>query len=405
MKIVILADQIAGGGGAGVIAWNHALALKAKGNEVAIITSTQDKKNEGVITEGGLSIYRIYVKYSLGLRAYKSLNNRRVVKKIEGILASYKPDIVHAHNLHLYLSYAALAAARKFTPAVFLTIHDSMPFHYSKLFPNTVKMNGSDVVSYKVSPWTQFRLFKKSFNPFRNGIIKKYLQIPYKIFAVSGALAQALKDNGINNVEVLHNGIDVGDWEVPSQKKMEDEREYIFFGGRLSAAKGAEALISSMKEVLPVKSNARLLIVGETSEYSNRIQQFAHKHGMEDLILFAGQKSWAEMKHMYSLATLVIVPSLCFDWFPTVVLEAMASKKPVIATCFGGAKEAVVNGETGFVVDPRNTSELADKILFLLSNNVAAEKMGLTGYERVQREFSQEKHVETLLSWYAKARV
>jgi glycosyltransferase involved in cell wall biosynthesis len=401
MKITILTDQIEGGGGAGVVAMNHARALVFRGHEVEVITTSTDKEKLGEKNEAGVKIHTLYSNYRVGLRAYVSLNHRSVVKQVNELLLKNKPDIVHAHNIHLHLSYAVLKGAKKHAKALFLTVHDSMPFHYSKLFPASVHMDGDNVISYKVSPWEQFRHFGKQYNPFRNGLIKKYLELPTKIFAVSRALKQALEDNGIQNVEVLHNGIEAAEWQ---SGKTVDEGKYIFFGGRLSSAKGAPVLLEAMRQVIDHKPEAKILVVAEENDYAEKMKDKAWELGMDDSVLeFTGYKSRTEMKEMYARATLVVVPSLCFDWFPTIILEAMASRKPVIATCFGGAKEMVEDGQTGFIINPQNTSELAEKILFLLKNSTTVSTFGQAGFERVKKEFSMDKHIENLLTWYHNA--
>jgi glycosyltransferase involved in cell wall biosynthesis len=387
MRIAILADDIITGGGAGVVASNHAKELRKKGHEVFVITTTHKKENVGKFT--------IYSNYNPLFRAYKSLNNPEVVREVGKILAQIKPDVVHAHNIHTHLSYRSLVEARKHAQAVFLTVHDSMPFHYSKLFPSTVDVDGCDVKSYKVSPWKQIVNFKWQFNPFRNFTIKKYLQVPAKIFAVSGALAQALRDNGIGNVEVVHNGIRTLEWRT---EQSQNQSPQIFFGGRLSRAKGSDILGEAMQKVISIKPEAKLLLVGE---YDGD-QGIAKKLG-NDHVVSTGWTPHEKMKEVYAKADLVVVPSLCFDWFPTVVLEAMACGKPVIVTCFGGSKEMVVDGVTGFVVNSQTPDELADKILSLLNDPVRAEAMGKAGLERVEKEFSMEKHISTLLAWYDKA--
>ncbi len=402
MKISILTDSISAGGGAGVIAWNHARALKDHGHDVSVVVTSANFVEEGIKEENGIIIYTIHSNYRLLWRAYKSLNNPVVVRKVKNILEKIKPDIVHAHNLHLHLSYRSLRIAREIARGVFLTVHDAMPFHYSKLFPGTVRMRGGEVLSYKVPVWEQFRLFKWQFNPLRNIIIKKYLKIPDKIFAVSGALASALSDNGIGNVEILHNAIDVTEWKnTPIING--DGKDLIFFGGRLSAVKGGDIIMEAIQDILPEKPNTRLLVVGVEDKYTEEMKNKSKGLGRDDLILFTGWKKRDQMKDMYPLSTLVVVPSLCFDWFPTVVLEAMASGRPVIVGCFGGAKELVIEGKTGFVVNPRNPKELLDKILYLLHNKKKADEMGRAGYERVKDHFSMEKYMETLLSWYDKA--
>ena len=74
-------------------------------------------------------------------------------------------------------------------------------------------------------------------------------------------------------------------------------------------------------------------------------------------------------------------------------LEAMVVKKPVIATCFGGAKEVVVNNETGFVVNPYDIETFSCKITSLLENPVLSKKMGESGFERVKNMFTVKNQV------------
>ncbi len=208
MKLLILTDQIAQGGGAGVVAWNHAQTSSAHGFEVVVVTTTENQSEVGEKIQDRIKVITLYSKYNLLWRAYRSLNNPIVIKELKKILEKEKPDIVHAHNIHVHISYQALVEARRYTKKIYITIHDSMPFHYSKLFPETVNVEGCEVKSYKVDPWKQFKLFKWQFNPFRNSRIQTYFKIPAKIFAVSDALRQALNDNNIYNVEVVRNGID-----------------------------------------------------------------------------------------------------------------------------------------------------------------------------------------------------
>ena len=398
MKIAILADNIFSSGGAGIIALNHAKAMKDLGFEVIIITTSQDidEKHE----EYNIKTYSIFSKYPPILRAYKSLNNISVVKEVGVILNKERPDIVHAHNIHYHISYRSLVEAKKYSKAVFLTIHDSMSFHYSKLFPEAVYTENEIVKSYKVSPWEQLKLFKWQYNPFRNLIIKKYLKIPDKIFAVSGALKQALEDNNISNIDVIHNGVDVEKWIM--KNKNEDNRKYIFWGGRLSRAKGGDVLIKSFIELVKREPNAMLLVVGKRDSYVMEIENKVKNIGIENNVIFTGSKTQDEMKSLYAKSTLVVVPSLCFDWFPTVILESMASGKPVIATCWGGAREMIIDGKTGFIINPKNEKEFTERILLFLMNKEKVEEMGKNSFERVKNLFSLDEHIKILIEQYDK---
>ena len=82
------------------------------------------------------------------------------------------------------------------------------------------------------------------------------------------------------------------------------------------------------------------------------------------------------------------------------ILEAMACKKPVIATSFGGSREMVLDGETGYIVNPFDTENMAGKIADLLRNPEKALTFGEAGYERVKNEFNLEKTTNNYLDWF-----
>ena len=87
-------------------------------------------------------------------------------------------------------------------------------------------------------------------------------------------------------------------------------------------------------------------------------------------------------------ADVCLVPSLVKDSFPTTVIEAMSAARPVITTNNGGAKEAVIDGETGFLIDPNDTEQLADRIIRLIVNQVKLKDMGEAGSARFNELFT-----------------
>ena len=94
------------------------------------------------------------------------------------------------------------------------------------------------------------------------------------------------------------------------------------------------------------------------------------------------------------------VPSICFDSFPTINLEAFACKKPVIATCFGGSKEIIEDDVNGYIVNPYNIKNLARKITDLLQNPDKAKNFGESGYKKILKEFTLGKNYEKTFSYY-----
>ena len=93
-------------------------------------------------------------------------------------------------------------------------------------------------------------------------------------------------------------------------------------------------------------------------------------------LIFGGWLEGAELATAYRLADVVATPSVCFDSFPTVNLEGMAAGAPPVTTCFGGAKEAVIDGETGFVVNPFDTDTLSDRLITPADRRGAAAAYG-----------------------------
>jgi len=395
MKILILQDDFPpeAKGGAGIMAFNLAKTMKERGHSIFVITTVQDKKEEDEIEHEGLKIFRIYSKYHEHWRAYISLYNFQTVRKIKKIINNLKPDIIHVHNVHQYLSYHTLKLAKDSGAKVFLTAHDAMLYEYGK---------ADDEL--KVSWLKELKENKLRYNPFRNLIIRFYLRYADRIIAVSEALKKALENNGIKNVAVIHNGIDLKKWEIAEGevKKFKDkyglaDKKIVFFGGRLSEAKGGEQIVRAMAEVIKKNAEAILLVAGVKNKFFEEMFKLAAKLGIGNSVLATGWLEGEERAAAYFASDIVVFPSVYSDPFGLVNIEAMASKKPVIATCFGGAKEIVQDGITGYIVNPLNTEIFADRIIKVLSDSDLARQMGNAGYERVKNSFTLERQAEEYL--------
>ncbi len=404
MKICILTDDFPPyvKGGAGIVVASLASELAKFGNELTVITTVQDRTQAGSFQENGMRIERIYSDYNQRWRSWRSLYNPVTTPAIKSILTEVKPEIVHAHNVHYHLSYWALHLAHKGGARVFLTAHDAMLFHYGKLYGFIDQKNPEcrSIWNYRVSTWQQLREYRFWYNPLRNFLIKQLLKDVNKIFAVSAALKDALSQNGIDNVEVIHNGIDVKMWNVlpePTQEFMQkhglEGKKIILFGGRISGLKGGDVMLIALRDILKVEPRTVLLLLGTHDAYVEKLERQATLWGIRDHLVSTGWLSGGELRAAYHAATLVVVPSLYLDPLPTVVLEAMACGKPVVGSCFGGIQEMITDGETGFTVNPYNKQILADHIIKLLANKERRYVFGLTGRARVEKEFS-------LNGWY-----
>lgn len=380
MKVVIISDSYPpeGKGGAEIIAATQAYSLAKLGHEVHVITSAVDSTTTDTIN--GVTVHFLPIRYPQALRPILSVYNPFAVRKIARLLVSLKPDVIHVHNVHKYSSWAVLGVTKKYAPKTFITLHDAMSVSDGKV----------------TKPEQKSRM--------RNRLISRYVRMAHVRLAVSEALKEVLVANGITDVKVLHNSISAEAWEhsdpdLARHKFGIASNHVILFAGRISGSKGFFKLIEAYASVLVSFPDTVLVVAGDASPEAKKKARALFP--LIDKVVFTGWLPHEEMKSLYAAATVVIVPSLYIDPFPTVNLEAMASGKPVVATSMGGSKEIVEDRVTGFVVNPEDAKEIADKIVLIFSNPQTGSEMGNRGLQRVQTKFNMQSWVNTLLSWYA----
>jgi len=399
MKILFLNDFIPPRniGGPGFRNFEVAQELFKRGNEVYFITSCQKREQEGEETKDGIKIFNVYSNYNLKYRNYVSVCNLAVLGKIKKIIKKLKPDITHVDTVHIHLSYASIKIAKKYSKAVFLTSRDFM-LYYPDKFIQKEKICGE--TNYKVNWLDNLKVAKKRYNPFRNIMIKRYLKYVDKIFAISEEMKKALNQNGIINVDVLYNSLPIPQKE-PSY--MENNSKIIFFPSRTSESKGVYALLATFPLIKKDVADAKILIVGTTKDRKKRILEYMDKNNIsKENVEILGWINNEEVKSIYGKISVVVTPSLYPDPLLGVNLEAALYKKPVVTTCFGGAKEFVVNGETGYVVNPYDTKEMAEKITDILLDGDKAKQFGEAGYKRLKEKFSINIQTDKLLNYYNK---
>jgi len=403
MKIVYLIDDFPPEKvtSSGILTLNIARKMQAKGHQIWIITVTQNPALTGQSDYQGLAVIKIYSDYHERWRAYLSLYNPQIISHLKKILAEIKPDVCHFQHIHYYISYHSIKIAQRYCHNLFLTAHDAMLFSYYKIWPK----NGSCV--YKMDVWTKFKQSGKRFNPLRDIVIRHCIKSLKKIFCVSELQRQAMLINGIKNVSRIYNGIDLADWQFRTGENEEfinrfqlSGKKVVFFGGRLSGAKGGEVIVKSMEKVISKDPRAVLLVAGFNDEFAKNMLKLSKQLKLDDNFILTGWLNRREIKKAFYTADVCVTPSLCCDFFPTFNLEAGAAKKPVVGTCFGGTPEIIIDGKTGYIVDPNNIQLMADKILDLLQNPQKSLAFGEANYRRVKENFSLDQQVDKILEYY-----
>ena len=411
MRIALLCDRIPpeSRGGAEVVAWRLAGGLAAAGHDVHVIAATPGQPFEQL--RAGIPTYHLRAAYPQRFRAWLSLWNPQTIPPLRHLLRRLQPDVASAHNIHHFLSYRALYAAQNLGIPTVLSAQDCMAFAYGKL-RHFVRADAEQMrlpADYRLPRGYNLRENRFRYNPWRNRVIRHCLTHKADLLtAGSQALADACLANDLPPMEVARAGLDAAPWRVPDPAALEsltrktglDDKQVILIAGRLTAEKGTLALLNAMERIRDRRPDMRLLALSSRDITRQIPARYRH---MTPLIQAAGWLEGDELRAAYHLADVVVTPSIVFDAFPTVNLEAMAAGRPVIATCFGGSSEAVIDGETGFIVNPLDADAFADRLLRLLSDEGLRRRMGRSGLQRVKAHFSLEQQVSRMLDVYQRA--
>lgn len=408
MRVLVLSDHYPPNtrGGADIAAERLSAEIARRGHSVRVLTTVEERSRVGSDTVRGVQVRRVISGYPHRFRGYLAVWNPGVVRQVALEIARFRPDIVHAHNIHTHISFQALIEAKRASVPVVLTAHDHQLFCGSKfscMDPATPA---------RVPPFRCARCQRLRYFPLRNRLIRRAMGISgARVLAVSSALRDDLIANGLdpNLVEVAHNGIDPTSMEV-SQERVRffaqqhglEGKKALLFGGRVSYAKGIDQAVLAIGR-LPRSIEFVLLVLGSSEEYAPYLRGLARSLKVEDRVVFLPWLSGDDLKAAYALSDLCLTPSIYREPFNLINIEAMAMGRPVVTGCFGGPPEVVVDGVTGYVVDPRDTDLLASRLLKLLSDEALATSMGQAGHRRLLERFTVAHQADRTLSAYETA--
>jgi len=205
-------------------------------------------------------------------------------------------------------------------------------------------------------------------------------------------------------------GVDVSRFKLSDNHKVGKlRREFSLNGkkvvltvGRLIERKGHDKVIEALPLVIKRVPQVHYLIVG-TGPYKEILKSQVNRLNLNNYLTFVGYADERDLRLYYQLCDLFIMPCRIVEgWdaegFGLVFLEANACGKPVIGGRSGGVGDAIVNGETGLLVNPTDEKEIAEAVIKLLSDDHLARKMGQNGRKRVERIYNWENTARIILS-------
>ena len=238
-------------------------------------------------------------------------------------------------------------------------------------------------------------------------------KIAYGLFGryFDGAItvSDAVKDEVISRgwfkegkVWSIHNGINVDEYGNHVNKEsikraigIEPNRYVVGLISNIKKIKGIRYFVHAASLICADNPKVEFVVIGgdlnEAGDSMNDMKLFAKRMNIADKIHFLGERK--DIAELISIFDVAVISSLS-EGFSNVVLEYMASAKPVVATDVGGNKEAVIDGETGLLIPSKNAHRLAKGINVFLGNREIALRYGLAGRRRVEKEFSLKRMIQ-----------
>ena len=289
------------------------------------------------------------------------------------IVREIRPDVIHAHSSKAGAIARLARLAHPRVPTLYSPHGYAFAGHFSR---------ESERLAY-------------------HGIERALAPLASRVVCVCEAEARLARSIGLpSRVEVIHNGL------APAVESAVDSRiAKLSLRGPVVGAltllrpgKGIETLIAAVPRVLARHPEAQIAIVGDGPDL-DELRAQANALQIAHAVHFLGPST----DPLGSLRGMdVFVHPSWAEAFPYVILEAMSLARPIVASDVGGVSEAVVTGESGLLIGPRDESALAAAVIELLDDPCRGQRLGESALLRVSEEFTREMMIDRLVDLYDK---
>ncbi|MBU4376850.1 MAG: glycosyltransferase family 4 protein [Candidatus Omnitrophica bacterium] len=359
--------------------------MKKFGHAVSLLTGSVEGV-KGQYKYKGIDIYRTPLMdlnwlYKRGLEAL----DEELYQKFSSFLKESNPDVIHAHNMH----------------------------YFSKVHAHTLERlareRGIPLILSAHNTWDDIL----------------FLELTHKIewshiIAVSHFIKKEILGIGVDDrdITVIHHGVDENEFnpkkntaKVLSKYPQLKNRKIIFHPARIGLAKGCDVSIKALNFVrenfpdviLVLAGSKNIIDWGETQQKDIAYLVNLIKHFKLEKNILIDAYTLEEMKELYALSNVCIYPSSSLEPFGLTMLESMASAKPIIVTKTGGMPEIIKNGINGFVIPVKDFEALSEKIILLLADKRLTRRLGTTGRQMVESQYTKERVTRDIISVYWKA--
>lgn len=303
----------------------------------------------------------------------------------EWVVRNHSIDIIHAYDYPWAQGYVASYLAKKHNRKYVQTIFGEVVPHKSELVHHDA--------------------FGDRFKPF----VRSVLEQADLILSVSKHCAREVShiDMDPERVKVTHYGIDIQRFS-PDVDARGIRREYelggkrvVLFLGQIRSRKGPQVLLEAAPIILRRVPNVVFLIVGPDFGIAGDLFARAEELGISSKFHLLGPKPDEMLPSFFAACDVFVFPSCTpIECLGLSTIQAMACRKPVVGSNIDGVPEVIIDSSTGFLVEPNNPDELAEKVSMLLEDEALRNRMGAAGRHRAVEHFDRELLAQQLLDLY-----
>lgn len=404
MKILLINKFHYKRGGSETYYFAQAEALKAKGHTV-LYFAMQDSKNEPceqsnyfVSNVNYNKNNGLISKIKLGIKIFYSFEAK---KNIEKLIRDEKPDIAHIGLLHRQITFSVVDVLKKYNIPVVMTMHDLI-----FACPNYTMLNSSgeiceNCITKGVSSCITGKCIKNSKAKSILGAAEaqflrlgKYYNKVDLYIAECSLYKSLMEKSKCTTSPIIH----MSNFLPAAQKyifKMNYEN-YILYFGRFSREKGVLTLIKA-HELMQAKYKMKIVGAGPCK---NEIEAYIKENHINN-IEFLGAIYGEHMEEIIEKARVVVVPSEWYENCPYALLQSIAKGKVIVASRIGGLPELVEDGVTGYLFQPGNKNDLAQKITQVMEmDKVKYENMSNNALKKARNEHYWEDYIDKLVQLY-----
>ncbi len=381
MKILLINDYDALVGGAEVIVASLMFELRRRGHDVRLLSSSAYPASSKVIAD-----YRGFGTTGRWRTLLQSANPF-AARTLRHALKTFRPDIVHVNLYLTQLSPLILRELRHVPTIYYAQWYRAICPRGTKLLKNGCLCTspvGTACLSKGCISWLDWPPLMMQME-----LARRWVGVFHRVVAISQAVAEKLDTFGdppLKGATVIHPGTPLVAPRSPDEMTSEPT---VVVAGRLVREKGVETLLRAFALVKAGRPDCRLIVIGDGPERA-MLEKQTQELGLTANVQFTGHLPHAEVLTRIRQAWCVSVPSIWDEPFGMLAAETQMQGVAVIASRCGGLKEILLEGETGFLVEPGNCEQLAKHLQQLLSNRAEAIQLGIAGHAHAARYFNSE---------------